>query len=257
MKTGNRAVAIYFVICGLVIFVGVMFFAPLPTWLRGVLAIPLIFFAARAWRSSTAPLVPPEPAPEREPFVPESPAEPCDYRVEMMPLPSEDQDYLFEFSATVRWIPLSGGYGRSVSAQGQATKAVLEKAMAIARATSPERAALVRHELAAELGSMRLERPGFPHRLGRADRGHPATERPGALGEADQPAQGPGPVGAGTAAGAEFASLPGRRRAEGSGKRGGLVAVQEQRTGAQGRREHPHAHHVVGGGQQHALGQRA
>jgi hypothetical protein len=84
---------------------------------------------------------------------PAPPPAPAGDTVREVPVESNREDYRFLFSGTVCWQPIPGSTQVShANPQALATKAVLDRAVAITRTMSPTDDILVRHRLAAALG---------------------------------------------------------------------------------------------------------
>lgn len=152
MSSGRRTVTVYFVVFAGLILAGLIAFAPLPFWVWIVLTAAagvVVLLIRGIGRRADA-----EPSMET-PYVPPPPPEPREQQVIDVALPSEEEDYDFLFSATVRWSPIGRAAGeRGVNLAGLAVDTILERANAITRNRPPSRASLVQHELNGALGTM-------------------------------------------------------------------------------------------------------
>ena len=157
MNAGHRTVAIYFGLFSVVIFAGLVLFAPVPPWTWPV-AVPLVvvaFVVARVARRV------PDRAPEPEPYVAPAFPEPLEHRVVEVALPSKEEDYDFLFSATVRWIPVVGaGNGAVGGSAAPAVEAILARATRITQDRPPGRVSLVQHELNGALCLLQADATG-------------------------------------------------------------------------------------------------
>ncbi|MCW2875936.1 MAG: hypothetical protein JWQ95_36 [Sphaerisporangium sp.] len=163
MSSGRNTVTVYFVAMGGVLLFGLVLFAPWPLWTSLVLAVALVTAAvllvrAAGRRRSSRPS--PEPSTRYVP-PPPPPVERREQRVVQVPLPSEEEDYDFLFSATVLWSPVRFTVDEAVvNPAALAVDAVLKRAREITEHRGPGRASLVQHELGGVLGTMRADDTG-------------------------------------------------------------------------------------------------
>ncbi|GAA0499616.1 hypothetical protein [Streptomyces olivaceiscleroticus] len=130
-----------------------------PAWVWPVLAVLLIGIPAAAFKVASARRGPVPVVFEEQ--ITAAPFERREQQVTRVALPSQWDDYDFQFSATVRWYPLDhGGDDRIVNPAGLAVEAVLDRARAITEQREPGRASLVQHELSGALSRMRPEGTG-------------------------------------------------------------------------------------------------
>lgn len=152
MSSGRRTVTVYFVVFAGIILAGLIAFAPLPPWVWAVIvaAVGAVALLVRSiGRGENAPRV------AETAYAPPPPVEHREQRVAEVALPSEEEDYDFLFSATVRWSPFGRTAGeRDANLAGLAIDSILERATAITRNRPPGRASLVQHELNGALGTM-------------------------------------------------------------------------------------------------------
>ncbi len=98
----------------------------------------------------------PVPAPP-----PPAPARQHEHRLSEVRVPSSSEDYDFLFSATVRWAQLDPAQvGRSGKQAGAACSAIVQRAWAITKDRAATAAALVEHELGAQLGILERDSSG-------------------------------------------------------------------------------------------------
>lgn len=162
MSSGRNTVMIYAFGVGGILLAGLIAFAPLGIWLTavGITITAAVVLLLRIWsrNSKNAPLEPPTlyvPPPPR-------PIEPSEQRVEQVPLPSQEEDYDFLFSATVLWSPLRQSWDSTlVNPAALAVDAILRRARQITECREPGRAALVAHELGGVLGTMQDDATGY------------------------------------------------------------------------------------------------
>ncbi|MBG0829019.1 hypothetical protein HS041_14695 [Planomonospora sp. ID67723] len=152
MGSGRRTITIYFTVFAGLLLTGLIVFAPFPRWVWAALAavagaaLLIVRYLGRGTHA-TSPVEPTY-------FLP-PPVENREHQVVDVALPSQEEDYDFLFSATVRWSPLGGVTGKAgANLGGLAVDAILERAMAITRNRPPGRASLVQHELNGALGTM-------------------------------------------------------------------------------------------------------
>ncbi|MFG1966078.1 hypothetical protein [Nonomuraea sp. NPDC049028] len=162
MSSGRNTVMIYLCVTGGVLLAGLVAFAPRQIWLPAVAlafviaVVPLYRFvmASRRTRASMEPstlYVPPPPPP----------VEPREQRVDQVPLPSQEDDYDFLFSAVVLWTPLDRLWeDKRVNLAALATDAILKRAQEITEHREPGRVSLVAHELGGILGTMQKDHTG-------------------------------------------------------------------------------------------------
>ncbi|MFB9622032.1 hypothetical protein [Nonomuraea helvata] len=162
MSSGRNTVTIYAFAVGGILLAGLIAFAPRGIWLTavGIALVALTVLLFRLWgqRGRHGPVEPstlyvPPPPP---------PIEPREQRVEQVPLPSQEEDYDFLFSATVLWSPLKQSWDNTlVNPAALAVDAILRRARDITERREPGRAALVAHELGGVLGTMRDDATGY------------------------------------------------------------------------------------------------
>ncbi|MEV4166490.1 hypothetical protein [Nonomuraea dietziae] len=146
---------IYLYVVGGLLLAGLITFAPRQIWLPALVAalvagaVPL--FRGMVRRRASTPI---EPTTLYVP-PPQPPVEPREHWVEKVPLPSQEDDYDFLFSATILWSPLQRTWDdRRVNPEALAVNAILKRARKITEQCEPSRASLVAHELGGVLGSM-------------------------------------------------------------------------------------------------------
>ncbi|MBG0817567.1 hypothetical protein [Planomonospora sp. ID82291] len=158
MSSGRNTVTIYFTVFGGLILAGLVLFAPRQIWSW---LLPVLLLAGLAVAGTKVFGRRPVPPPRPEPYRPVIPVESGEQRVVQVPLPSNEEDYDFLFSAVVRWSPLGAAVNESaISREGLAIDAILERARRITEDRHPARAALVQHELNGALGRMQPDDTG-------------------------------------------------------------------------------------------------
>ncbi len=162
MSMGRNTVMIYAFTVGGILLAGLIAFAPRGIWLTavGVTVVAVAVLLFKLWeRNGTHDYIEPE-AVDTPP--PPPPIEPCEQRVEQVPLPSQEEDYDFLFSATILWSPLKQSWDSTlVNPAALAVDAILRRARAITERREPGRAALVAHELAGVLGTTQDDASGY------------------------------------------------------------------------------------------------
>ncbi|MBT2232303.1 hypothetical protein [Nonomuraea sp. NEAU-A123] len=162
MSSGRNTVMIYLCVIGGVLLAGLVAFAPWEIWLSAValalvVAVGSLYRFVMARRRTTAPIEPsslyvPPPPP---------PVEPREQRVDQVPLPSQEDDYDFLFSAVVLWTPVDRLWDdKRVNLAALAMDAILKRAREITEHREPGRASLVAHELGGILGTMQKDPTG-------------------------------------------------------------------------------------------------
>lgn len=105
------------------------------------------------------PLIPPER--RLEPEAPVLALERWECMVKHVALPSRSEDYDFQFTAVVRWVPQDAPHDApAVNAEGLAVDAVLDRARRISQQESPQRSSLAQHRLSGELATMQPDSSG-------------------------------------------------------------------------------------------------
>ena len=162
MSMGRNTVMIYAFTVGGLLLAGLIAFAPRGIWLTavGVTVVAVAVLLFMLWeRNGTHDHVEPE-AVHTPP--PPPPIEPCEQRVEQVPLPSQEEDYDFLFSATILWSPRKQSWDSTlVNPAALAVDTILRRARAITERREPGRAALVAHELAGVLGTTQDDANGY------------------------------------------------------------------------------------------------
>ncbi|MEU7489080.1 hypothetical protein [Streptomyces sp. NPDC042319] len=159
MTTGCKTTTVFLtVLCALLLTIlGLV--QEWPAWVWPALAVLLIGVPAAAFKIAAARRGPVPVHYEEQ--ITAAPFERREDRVTCVALPSQWDDYDFQFSATVRWYPLDGGGDDPiVNPAGLAVDAVLDRARAITEQREPGRASLVQHELSGALSRMRPESTG-------------------------------------------------------------------------------------------------
>ncbi|MDI3406615.1 hypothetical protein [Streptomyces cavernicola] len=158
MRSGHKImtgfVAVLFAL--LIVIVGLCVEWPLWSWPAafGLLAVGTA--VALALFRQKPPLIPYEH--QLEPEAPLPPVERWECVIRNVSLPSISEDYDFQFTATVRWIPQDASDDApGINAGGLAVDAVLERARRITQQESPHRSSLVQHRLNGELATMQLD----------------------------------------------------------------------------------------------------
>ncbi|MFI0773867.1 hypothetical protein [Streptomyces sp. NPDC021212] len=162
MSSGRKTVTAFLtIICGLLLVIlGLCAGWPLWVWpvvLAALVAVPLLLVRLADRR--------PDPLPRElllEPDLPIPPLERREHPVSQIALPSEEADYDFLFSATVRWHPADTAPEDApvINPGALAIEAVLERARRITEVAPPARSTLVQHELNGALGTMRPDASG-------------------------------------------------------------------------------------------------
>ncbi|MFF4198958.1 hypothetical protein [Nonomuraea sp. NPDC001831] len=165
MSSGRNTVMVYLCVIGALVLAGLIAFAPRAIWLSVIafaaviVLIALGRFGRFGWRhwSAKAPV---QPEPVYEP-PPPPPIAPREQRIDQVPLPSQEADYDFLFSAVVLWTPVHPLWNeRQVNLAALAVDAILTRAREVTERREPGRAPLVAHELGGILGTMQKDPTG-------------------------------------------------------------------------------------------------
>jgi hypothetical protein len=161
MSSGRNTVVVYFCVIGVLVLAGLIAFAPQAVWLPAVAFVAVIALVVLGrWVSGRWQMRPPiaaEPVYEAPP----PPVAPREQRIDQVPLPSQEADYDFLFSAVVLWTPVHPLWDeRQVNLAALAVDAILRRAREITERREPGRAALVAHELGGILGTMQKDPTG-------------------------------------------------------------------------------------------------
>ncbi|GAA3782007.1 hypothetical protein GCM10022403_015700 [Streptomyces coacervatus] len=153
MHSGHRTMTAFLtVILGLLlVIIGLIFDWPLWAW--PIVAGALLVGAAASLvvTHRRKPYIPPERL--LEPDV--QPVERWERMIKQVSLPSLEEDYDFQFSATVRWRPLDAPANAPVvNPGGLAIEAILDRVRHITRQAPPHRSSLTEHHLNGALATM-------------------------------------------------------------------------------------------------------
>jgi hypothetical protein len=157
MNTGRNTVIAYFAVVA-VLLVGVLRFAHLPSWASVALVLAFAAAPVLTLRHRLPPTAPRSLPPES--VFQEAPEQsPVERRVEDVTdvlLPTKREDYYFQFTARVFWLPTRDTMDESmVNLSAVAVDAVLARARRITLERDPDQSSLVRHELGLALADMR------------------------------------------------------------------------------------------------------
>jgi hypothetical protein len=155
MQSGHKAMTgfVTVIVALVTVIVGLASRWPLWAWpvAAGVLATGAAASLVHARRKH--PLIPPERLLEPELPIPQ--VERWERVIKDVSLPSLSDDYDFQFSATVRWLPQEApANAPAVNAGGLAIDAVVDRARRITHQSPPHRSSLVQHRLNGELATM-------------------------------------------------------------------------------------------------------
>ncbi|MEU7649325.1 hypothetical protein [Streptomyces huasconensis] len=155
MQSGHNAMTgfVTVILALVIVIVGLVSRWPLWVWpcAAGVLSAGAAASLVRARRRR--PLIPPERLLEPELPIPQ--VERWECVIKDVSLPSLSEDYDFQFSATVRWLPQEAPANAPVvNAGGLAIDAVVDRARRITHQSPPHRSSLVQHRLNGELATM-------------------------------------------------------------------------------------------------------
>lgn len=158
MSSGRNTVLIYLLVVSGILLAGLIAFAPnvirVPAVLVALTTLLVLLFRGVISRRQSTPLE--EPTSYVSPPPPH--VEPRKHRVEQVPVPSQEDDYDFLFSATVLWLPIrSASANTHLNTAGLAVDAIIKRAREITECRRPSRASLVAHELGAALGTMQAD----------------------------------------------------------------------------------------------------
>ncbi|PWI19783.1 hypothetical protein DI272_40705 [Streptomyces sp. Act143] len=153
MHSGHRTMTVFLtVILGLLlVIIGLAIEWPLWAWPIAAGALLVGAAVSVIVTHRRRPYIPPERL--LEPDV--QPIERWEQVVKHISLPSAEEDYDFQFSATVRWRPLDVPAGAPVvNCGGLAIEAILDRARQITRHAPPHRSSLTQHQLNGALATM-------------------------------------------------------------------------------------------------------
>ncbi|MEU1332212.1 hypothetical protein [Streptomyces sp. NPDC005865] len=155
MQSGHKAMTgfVTVLLALVLVIVGLVTGWPLWAWPITAGALAAVTAVALSHARRQRPLIPPERL--LEPELPIPPVERWERVVKDVSLPSLSDDYDFQFSATVRWVPQDAPANAPlVNAGGLAIDAVVDRARSITHQSPPNRSSLVQHRLNGELATM-------------------------------------------------------------------------------------------------------
>ncbi|MEU2500625.1 hypothetical protein ACPCIX_05110 [Streptomyces pseudogriseolus] len=159
MTTARKTTTVFLtVLCGLMLTI-VSLVQRWPGWTWPALALLVLVVPAGIFRMAAHRRGPVPPSFEEQ--LTAAPVERTECRVSQVALPSLWDDYLFVFSATVRWCLTDGpGRGTVLNPAGLAVDAVISRARAVAEKREPGHASLLQHELGGALSRMHPDSTG-------------------------------------------------------------------------------------------------